>query len=149
MRSMDTTEHRRAAVWAAAQLGTLDGVISYMEATAEESWRVKTVRSSDGSTNCFFGHLFNMGANDAEGSALWDLFEDLWATTYLIYPINDGENSDYPQPTPKQRVLTFLHDLRDGRVLNTQQSMEACYAHSLACAEQGSGPGGAVAAAAA
>lgn len=36
------------------------------------------------STDCFFGHLFNMGANDAEGSALWNTFEELWATTYRI-----------------------------------------------------------------
>jgi hypothetical protein len=31
----------------------------------EASWQVNTVRSADGATNCFFGHLFNMGANDA------------------------------------------------------------------------------------
>lgn len=107
-----------------ALLENLDGVIAYMEATAEEAWRVDTVRSKDGSTNCFFGHLFNMGGSDELGSALWHAFEERWATTYVIYGINDGTHPDYPQPTPKQRVLAYLRNLRDGKELDTIASME-------------------------
>jgi hypothetical protein len=66
-----------------------------MAATREESWLVGTVRYADGTTNCFFGHLFRMGANDRRGDALWNAFESLWATTYRIYPINAGENPSW------------------------------------------------------
>lgn len=133
---MLTDEEKAARIrvgrWAHTQLQTLDGVISYMETTPEDAWQVNTVRSEDGSTNCFFGHLFNMGANDAEGSALWDAFESTWATTYRLYPVNDGKNPSYPQATPRQRVLAFLRDLRDGKAMTTEQSMEACYQDYLA-----------------
>lgn len=107
-----------------ARLETLDQVIAYMESTDEDSWRVDTVRSAEGDTNCFFGHLFNMGENDVEGSHLWDVFEELWATTYMLYRVNDGEDPCYPQPTPKQRVLAYLHDLQTGKAPTTIKLME-------------------------
>lgn len=113
--------------WAFMQLANLDAVISYMETTVEEAWRTETVRSADGSTNCFFGHLFNMGADDEQGSALWNWFEELWATTYMIYPVNDGRNEKYQQKTPKKRVLAYLRALADGTEMTTGQSMEAEY----------------------
>lgn len=121
-----------ASEWAIDQLKSLDTVIAFMEGTAEESWRTDTVRSADGSTNCFFGHLFNMGGNDERGSALWNWFEEAWSTTYRIYPINDGDNPDYPQSTPKQRVLAYLRALADGTELNTTDSMDAYYQMILA-----------------
>lgn len=111
------------------QLTDLNSVIQYMEATAEDSWQVDSVRSSDGSTNCFFGHLFNMGVDDKEGSHLWNAFEELWATTYMLYPVNDGEHRDYQQATPKQRVLAYLRDLQSGASPTTMQLMEAEFAY--------------------
>lgn len=118
--------------WAATQLETLAPVITYMEATAEDSWNVDTVRSKDGSRNCFFGHLFNMAPDEARANALWGMFEDLWSTTYRIYPINDGTDPRYPQETPKQRILAYLRALQSGDELTTEQSMEACYQLGLA-----------------
>lgn len=120
------------AGWADLQLEKLDPVIAYMEATDEDAWRVDTVRSADGMTNCFFGHLFNMGGNDVRGNALWHGFENLWATTFMIFPINDGTDSRYPQPTPKQRVLAYLSDLNSGAAKTCPQLMEEDYAHFLA-----------------
>lgn len=120
------------AAWADMQLRRLDPVIAYMEATDEDAWQVDTVRSADGTINCFFGHLFNMGGNDARGNALWEGFESAWASTYRLYPINDGENPRYPQPTPKQRVLAFLRDLNSGAAKTTPQQMEEDYNHWLA-----------------
>ena len=115
-----STEPRQSAhAWASRQLEALDGVITAMESTAEEAWRVETVRSEDGATNCFFGHLFNLGGDDKHGSALWNVFEEQWATTYMLYPVNDGQNPKYPQDTPKQRVLAYLRDLRDGKAMTT------------------------------
>ncbi|MGK3708862.1 hypothetical protein [Arthrobacter sp. IK3] len=118
--------------WAQAELATLDSVIAYMDATSEDSWRVGTVRSADGTTNCFFGHLFNMGGSDDRGSALWDWFEDKWATTYKIYPINDGKNPDYPQATPRQRVMAYLLALSEGTELTTSQAMEEYFRERMA-----------------
>jgi len=109
---------------AMTRLGSLDSVVAYMESTPEDSWRVGTVRSTDGATNCFFGHLFNMGKDDKEGSDLWDAFEELWATTYMLYPVNDGESPNYPQATPKQRVIAYLRDLASGSAPTTWALME-------------------------
>lgn len=102
---------------------TIQEIIDYMEATPEESWGEKVVRSKDGK-NCFFGHLFNMGTDEKESNYLWGLFEEVWATTYMIYPVNDGEHPKYKQDTSKQRVIAYLKDLRDGVEKSTHQIME-------------------------
>lgn len=103
---------------------SIQEIIDYMEATSEDSWGVDVVRSKDGSKNCFFGHLFNMGKDQEESNELWGLFEELYATTYMIYPVNDGENPYYQQATPKQRVIAYLKDLRDGKAMTTYEVME-------------------------
>lgn len=118
--------------WAAAQLVNLDTVIAYMEATDEDAWNLNTVRSKDGTKNCFFGHLFNMTPDEERANALWGMFEDLYATTYRIYSVNDGENPRYPQSTPKQRILAYLRALAAGEEKTTAQSMDECYQHFLA-----------------
>lgn len=122
--------------WAQETVENIGGIISYMESTAEDSWQMNVVRSKDGTKNCFFGHLFNMGGDDERGSALWGWFEERWATTYMIYPVNDGENPDYPQPTPKQRILAYLRDLSDGTAKSVPVLMEEEYQRFLA-AERG------------
>lgn len=110
----------------------LQTVIAYMETTTEDSWQTGTVRSKDGTKNCFFGHLFAMGGSDEQGDLLWHWFEDRWATTYMIYPVNDGENPDYPQPTPKQRILAYLRDLTDGTAKSTPVLMNEQYEYCRA-----------------
>lgn len=110
---------------------TLDTVIERMEATNENQWCTDVVRTKDGAANCFFGHLFEMGGSDRGGNLLWDWFENEWSTTYAVYPVNDGENPKFPQPTPKQRVIAYLRALSDGTEQSTQQSMEASYQRSL------------------
>ncbi|WIE80938.1 hypothetical protein [Curtobacterium sp. MCSS17_016] len=111
---------------------TLEQVITHIEATDEASWCTDVVRTAEDGRNCFFGHLFNMGADDQEGAAIWDWFECRWMTTYGMYPINDGRNPRYPQPTPKQRCVAALHALRDGTELTTMESMDQEYEHHLA-----------------
>jgi hypothetical protein len=118
--------------WADTRLENLDAIIAHMEATTEDSWQVDTVRSKDGSTNCFFGHLFAMAPDDEHGSELWHGFENLWGSTYVVYPINDGTNPRYPQTTPKQRILAYLRDLRDGKAKTVPQMMEEDYQFWLA-----------------
>lgn len=120
------------SAWADLQLKRLDPVIEYMEATDEDSWQVDTVRSTDGTTNCFFGHLFEMGVTEARGNELWFGFENRWASTYMIFPINDGTDSRYPQATPKQRILAYLRDLNTGAAKTGPELMEEDYAYFLA-----------------
>ncbi len=104
----------------------IDDVIAYMDATAEDSWQMDVVRSKDGSRNCFFGHLFAMGGSDAAGNDLWMWFEEIYATTYMLYPVNDGTNPAYPQATAKQRVLAYLRDMRDDKVTTVLTGCACC-----------------------
>ena len=107
-------------------------LIDYLENTPEDSWRIDTVRSKDGKTNCVMGHIFNFGGGDGNideygtngGTRAWDFFENVWATTYMIYKINDKISEEYPQETPKQRILAYLKNLRDGKEKTTQDYMK-------------------------
>lgn len=98
---------------------TLEAVIKFMEATDESEWQTDVVRSKDGKQNCFFGHLFNMGADEDEANRIWDWFEARWATTFMLYPVNDGENPKYQQSTSKARVLAYLNALLSGEEENS------------------------------
>ena len=100
----------------------LQELIDFLDETPEDSWLVDKVRSKDQKKNCVMGHIyaFCAGGYDKDGgSAGWDYFEECYATTYMIYPVNDGENAKYQQSTPKQRVLAYLRDLRDGKEKTT------------------------------
>lgn len=97
----------------------LQRVIDHCEATKEDDWCQDIVRSKDQSKNCLLGHIFAMGKNDEEGGCWWDWFEATVATTYMVYPVNDGENKKYPQPTARERCLAYLKDLRDGKAKTT------------------------------
>jgi len=99
---------------------SLDVIIPYMENTTEESWCTDIVKTKDGK-NCLFGHLFDLG-----GGKLYDWFENI-ATTYMVFPVNDGENPNYQQPTPKQRCVAYLKDLQSGKAKTTYQLMDEEY----------------------
>lgn len=113
---------------------------AYLGQTPADAWNLNTVRSHDGTKNCFFGHLYNFGAQqilDAGGTEaesekyanhLWAAFEESWATSYKIYAINDGENPKYQQATARGRVLAYLDALAAGTEMTTYQSMDACFA---------------------
>ena len=102
----------------------LQELIDFLEESTEESWKTDTVRSKDGKTNCVYGHIYAFGAGGYDkdgGIPACDFFEEVWATTYMLYPVNDGEDPRYTQSTPKQRVLAYLKDLRDGKEKNTRE----------------------------
>ena len=96
---------------------TLDEIIAYLETTVEESWCLDVVKKGD--KNCLFGHLFELG-----GSDLYHMFEEFYATTYMVFPVNDGTHEDYRQETPKQRCIAYLKDLRDGKQKTTSKLHE-------------------------
>lgn len=103
--------------------------ITYLEATSPDEWCEDVVRSKDGSQNCALGHVFEWGrargdGSDRAGSRAWDWFEGAWSTSYAVYPVNDGTNPDYPQPTPKERIIAYCRALLDGTELSTMESME-------------------------
>lgn len=109
-------------------LKNLDSFIAYLEATKPEDWATDVVRTRDGK-NCVMGHLvrwFHGDNNEGSISPIWDLFEEMWATTYMIYPVNDGDsppwmNYKYDQSTAKERVVAYLKNLNSGREKTTGQ----------------------------
>lgn len=121
---------------AEALISDLELFLAYLESTSEDAWQVNVVRSADGTRNCLFGHLFQWGTDHPSvahldlkkrewlANYLWEAFEQLWATTYMVYPVNDGKNPRYPQPTPKQRILAYMRALQRGDELTTMQAME-------------------------
>jgi len=108
------------------QLKTLIHIIRFLKNTHEDEWCVDVVRN--GTTNCLFGHIMNffgIGDDDSIDSA-WCFFEHSYSTTYVVYPINDGENPKYQQKTPKLRCIQYLRDILSGKEDTTSQGMERC-----------------------
>lgn len=125
------------------RLANLNPFIEYLQATTDDEWQLDTVRNTDNTRNCVMGHLVNwFYGKDYEGNIepAWSLFEEVWATTYMIYPINDGEspswmNHQYDQCTPRLRVIAYLQNLAVGKEQTTPQLTaveEARYEQSLA-----------------
>lgn len=104
----------------------LQDFIDYLERTEESQWCVDIVRSKDQEKNCLFGHLFNFAGDDKTGSFYWDYFENAYATTCMVYPVNDGNNQRYQQPTPKQRCIAYLKAIQSGEEETTYECMERC-----------------------
>lgn len=104
----------------------LNKIIDYLQSTSEDSWCCDVVKTKDGK-NCLFGHLFDYGGGDnGNGSYVFEMFEELYATTYMVYPVNDGANKNYQQPTPKQRCIAYLENIRDGKEKTSCQLWDEC-----------------------
>jgi len=107
------------------ELLDLNNIISYLQNTTPEDWCVGRVRTKGNKQNCLLGHLHNYGGGDeGHGGFICDMFEEFYATTYMFYSINDGEHSDYPQKTSKDRIIAYIKDLRDGKQMTTGQMFE-------------------------
>lgn len=96
--------------------------IKKFQAIHDDLWLVGNLEDGYGS-RCAVGHC----QYGKEREALWALFPDTEAqndnypeTIASIAPrINDGLDSRYKQPTPKQRILAALYDIK-----KMQQSTE-------------------------
>lgn len=95
-------------------------IVEYLERTNEDSWCVDVVKTTDG-RNCLYGHLFDLG-----GNAMFDTFEYL-ATTFMVYPVNDGLNKDYQQKTAKDRCVAYVKDLLSGKQKTAMQFFDEGY----------------------
>ena len=102
---------------------TIDSLIEYLEQTNDNDWIVDRVRTTDGK-GCVMSHIFDWGGGDNGGSDTWDWFEEVFATTYMIYPVNDGQHPNYQQSTPKERCIAYIRNLRDGIEKTTQALMD-------------------------
>lgn len=122
---------------AADMLASLDEFIAWCTATSEKQWTCDVVRSADGTSNCLFGHLFDWAeaigqhkhGMDAErtqtlANHIWERFEAQYASTYKVYPVNDGQNPDYPQDTPRQRCIALLEDMNNDGWVDSITSMD-------------------------
>lgn len=99
--------------------------IPYLESTQPEQWCVDVVRSKDLSSNCLFGHLANfLGDDNKVLNQGWDWFECVIATTFMVYPVNDGKNPKYQQPTARERCIAYMKDLQSGAEQTTEAIME-------------------------
>lgn len=100
--------------------------ILYLEKTENSTWCVDVVRSQDGEANCLYGHLSNFcehkGSDRVDGDFDW--FDYFVSTSYCIYPINDGQNENYLQPTPKLRCIAYMKDILSGKELPTWRCMQ-------------------------
>jgi hypothetical protein len=107
----------------------------YLENTKNDDWCTQVVRTKE-NKNCIFGHIFNWGAEyfgngDVGGNKGWGWFEEHVGTTFYVYPINDGEDKDYPQETSKERCLAYIKDVLDGSRLTTYEQMDIDYKNSF------------------
>lgn len=87
---------------------TLQNLIAYLERTKDEDWTTDVVRTKDGK-NCLFGHIFNWAGNRG-----WEWLENIVASTYMVYPVNDKAHPSYQQDTAKERCIAYLKDIESG-----------------------------------
>jgi len=96
----------------------IDELILYLENTKDETWCTDVVKTNDGKS-CVMGHVFDFG-----GNKMWELFEAMIATTFMIYPVNDGEHPNYQQPTAKERCIAYLKAVKEGKEKTSYQLWE-------------------------
>lgn len=95
---------------------TVDYFIKKFEAIPEDKWH--TGEYSDGIKKCAMGHCQDRTRRHTnslygpEFDAIVSLFKTLGGGDYGIAIINDGCDLRYRQPTPKQRILAALYDIK-------------------------------------
>lgn len=85
--------------------------IQKFEAIPEDKWCTKRYTKDD--THCALGHCGCLAAGEPGGPLLTEEAIALKTLFNGIVDINDGRFFEYLGPTPKQRVLKALYDLRD------------------------------------
>jgi len=107
----------------------VDYFIKKFSAIPEERWCVRMFDNGQGQ-NCAFGHLGartgHIGALETGGFFNKVLFPEARALQELFvargydptYPafVNNGDDPNFQQATPKQRILAALHDIKASQV---------------------------------
>jgi len=96
----------------------VDHFINKFEAIPDKRWFVGFYYDYDNDDKtkcCVMGHcgigIPGSGRSSDEGNALFELFRIL-----ELHPpaVNDGNNNNYSENTPKQRILAALRDIKNG-----------------------------------
>lgn len=89
---------------------TVDYFIDKFEKIPEDKWIMGELYTENG--YCAFGHCGSRGLTHTdESNGLIKLFSENLYRCHVI-PINDGKDELYQQPTPKQRILAALYDIK-------------------------------------
>lgn len=93
----------------------VDFFIEKFQAIPELRWWTGQYISNDGYAKCAMGHCGCVSGFDAEFnkevSSLILLFGGFLG--FNIHSINDGDNRAFPEATPKQRILSALHKIKE------------------------------------
>jgi hypothetical protein len=74
----------------------------------------------DQTKHCALGHLgVDRARNTVEADAFRSLFDDIGER---VMSVNDGTETRFKQPTPKQRVLAALRYIKEQHASNTNSS---------------------------
>jgi len=107
------------------RLSNLDSLINYLQKTKKEDWMLGVCASKNWKKRCLLGHIFYWGwGDDWSWSETIDIFEDMRATTYMFYPVNDWQHPKYKQKHAKDRCIQYLKDLQLWKRKTTQQLCE-------------------------
>lgn len=104
----------------------LNNFVIYLKGTTIESWCTKVYRTAEG-RNCLYGHLADFVGNEYCSDAI-DIFENLYATTYMIFPVNDGTSDIYKQDNPRDRCIAYLENMIIGKEHTTIELFDICMA---------------------
>lgn len=89
----------------------VDYFIAKFSAIPEEKWFIGDYHSNDGKS-CALGHCNHHHERpNIEGVKLHELFKELYGFIQVA-DVNDGKREEYKQPTPKQRILAALYDIK-------------------------------------
>ena len=103
----------------------LNDFIEYLKNTDINDWCEKVYRTVD-NKNCLFGHLveyFEKSNYEDENIApIIDTFENQFASTYMVFPVNDGTSELYKQDNPRDRCIAYFTDMMNGKVSTTWET---------------------------
>jgi len=102
--------------------------IPYLESKPESEWIDSIFTNTDTSKRCVIYHFLGFVGQDNPHSNCGNNLD--WYES-CICPIqkagcfvNDGNDPDYQQASPKQRSIAFLENLLEGKELTTMQALD-------------------------
>lgn len=92
---------------------TVDYFIEKFSSIPEENWTTGEWVAGQG-VHCAMGHCGAKGDGNytEESFALNHLVKTHLGYGYSVEEINDGDNPEYKELTPKERILSALHDIK-------------------------------------
>lgn len=100
----------------------VDYFIRKFEAIPEEMWCTH-LRYGGGGTHCALGHIEASSTNSGKEEFEFKMLMQGNQTSLTVVRINNGDDGRYQQPTPKQRILAALYDIKK---LNSEPLAQEC-----------------------